>query len=669
MAYGRLDVFSPDGPIQTFPLIESTVSVGRSAGNTITLDNNTISRYHFSLTHDNEQVYISDMDSANGTYVDGMKLGADERRPLMDGEEILIGNLRIIYHIVDDTPTVKLEALEDTTQRVEMALASFYIDLQGPGQGVAPGAHISAELSITNTTDEDERFRVEVSGLPEDWVRIDRPTPLVSAGDTTFVLINFKPTRHSSSKPGDYNVRVRVYPKNQPKDVLEAHLMLTVLPFGSFSMHLERRDLTAGDRYRLVVQNGGSAPLPLSLRGVDRTGELNFRFATAQFSLAPGQQRIIEVEAQPRKTLLVGQPRRYTFDLLAQSRDHARFMIPLRAHLTVRPALPVWVALLLAAGAGLMVLALVVAALAIFTAPPPQPNFTSFNVSQAELARGDVLEVSWQATDVARVQLSLNGTPVATENDPQRVSLSVDTEDFSGEVEVLLEGFNGDQVDSESMLVLVYEPMRVEHFAATPPQLVRYVVQGLTLEWDVPGAVFTRVTGLESFAAVDLTADGPSAAFADIPGIPTDPLLLTLTGEDQFGNVLSSNLTVNVVNPECAPATGPVRLFVGPNPAHQVVGTIPQDAVVVVDARDQSGGWVRIIGLSGGLSGWAPAATLRCNDNFDVQNLRIETNVPTPPPTLTPTQVPSATPSPLPTFTATTPTAAPTLAPLATPSG
>src|SRR5690606_11353081 len=207
---------------QTVPLVESTISIGRSAGNTIVLDNHTISRYHFSLIREDGQVYITDLDSANGTYVDGVKLPTNERRLLLDGDEILIGNLRIIFHVVDDTPTVKLTPLDETTQRIEMALANFHIDLQGSGQGVAPGAHISAELSITNTSEVDERYKIEVSGLPEEWVRIDRPTPLVGAGDTTFVLINFKPKRHSTSTPGNYDVRVRVYPNSAPQDVLEA---------------------------------------------------------------------------------------------------------------------------------------------------------------------------------------------------------------------------------------------------------------------------------------------------------------------------------------------------------------------------------------------------------------------------------------------------------------
>lgn len=670
MTYGRLDVFVPDGPIQTFPLTEKTVSVGRSSGNTIALDNNTISRYHFTLTHEDGQVYVTDLDSANGTYLDGVKLPTNERRLLLDGDEILIGNLRIIYHVVDDTPTVKLAALEETTQRVEMALSNFYIDLQGPGQSVSPGAHISAELSITNTTTSEERYKIEVSGLPEEWVRIDRPTPLIGGGETSFVLINFKPLRHSTSTPGNYDVRVRVYPKNQPKDVLEARLTLTVLPFGSFSIKMEKQELTVGERFQLALQNDGSANLPLSLRGQYRTDELDVRFASSRFVLAPGQRRVVEGEARPNKTIWFGSPKRYSFDVLAQSHDHANFLIPIRAYLTVKPILPTWLLTILAGGLSMIALVVVVGLLILLNQPQPQPVISDFRVNNSELAQGSVLEVRWQATDVAAVRLFLNGTPVAEEKDPQRVSINVDTAGLLGEVEVRLDAINGDQSDSRTTTVQIYEPMTVERFEVTPLQLVRYVVQGLNIEWNVPGAVSTSVTGLESFSTLALEAEGPSGSFADIAGIPTDPMVLRLVAHDAFGNMLESRLTVNVVNPECVPAGSQVRVFVGPDPRHQVVATIPPTSVVMVDARDKSGGWLRVVGLSGGLSGWAPAAALNCSASFNVNDLRIEPNVPTPPPTFTPTLSPTPTLTPTigPTSTI-IPTSIPTLVPQFTPSG
>lgn len=659
MAYGRLDVFVPDGPIQMFPLSEPTVTVGRSGGNTIVLDNNTISRYHFSLIQDQGQVYITDMDSANGTYVDGVRLPASQRRLLFDGDEILIGNLRIIYHIVDDSPTVKLKPLDETTARIELALANFHIDLQGPGQGVAPGAHISAELAITNTSSKDERYKVEISGPPDDWIRIDRPTPLVSAGDTSLVLINFKPARLSTSAPGDYIVKVRVYPKNQPADILETQFMLSVLPFNAFAASLSHKRLNASERFEIRLQNQGSADLPLSLHVQDPTGNSEVRLATTRLSLAPGQRRLIEGEARPRRRPLIGSPRQQMFDLIVRSRDHAGFTIPQRLYLTVEPRLPTWAA---AAGVGalsLMGLLAVVLLLALLRIEPPQPTIAAFSVNKTQIARGDVLELSWQATDVVSLRVLLNGTPAAIETDPQRVSLNLDTSALSGEVEVVLEGRNGEATDQRSATILVYEPMTLARLEVNPPQLVRYVVQALNIDWNVPGAVSTRLSGLESFNARTLAADGPAGLYTDLAGVPFDPLVLVLTAVDAFGNTLEYTRPINVVNPECIPAEGAAPVYAGPAPTHQVVGTVPANTVVVVDARTGAGDWLRVIGLPGIPAGWIESSRFTCL-NFAIPDLQIDPVPPTPPPTPTLTPLPTFTFTPLPTLT---PTRIPTLVP------
>ena len=76
--FGRLDVFYPDGRVESYPLSGDTVSVGRAEGNTIALDTETISRYHFSITQKDGVVQLTDLDSANGTYIDGTQLNSND---------------------------------------------------------------------------------------------------------------------------------------------------------------------------------------------------------------------------------------------------------------------------------------------------------------------------------------------------------------------------------------------------------------------------------------------------------------------------------------------------------------------------------------------------------------------------------------------------------------
>jgi pSer/pThr/pTyr-binding forkhead associated (FHA) protein len=82
-AYGRLDVYSPEGPIDSYSLEKPIISVGRQPGNDLVLDTAGVSRYHFVLELRGERAFLIDKESQNGTYVDGVKVPPDEPQPAM----------------------------------------------------------------------------------------------------------------------------------------------------------------------------------------------------------------------------------------------------------------------------------------------------------------------------------------------------------------------------------------------------------------------------------------------------------------------------------------------------------------------------------------------------------------------------------------------------------
>ncbi len=84
--------------LRPFNWLRTIFPSGVLSGNSIALETTTISRYHFSLTHDGNTTYITDMDSASGSFVDGVRLPANNPHPLDGGDEIQIGDLRLIYH-------------------------------------------------------------------------------------------------------------------------------------------------------------------------------------------------------------------------------------------------------------------------------------------------------------------------------------------------------------------------------------------------------------------------------------------------------------------------------------------------------------------------------------------------------------------------------------------
>ncbi len=101
-AYGRLDVYWPDGPIENYALDKPIIAIGRSSGNDIVLDTNAVSRYHVSISLEGDKILLRDLEAVNGTYVDGVRMEANATRQLKGGEEIQIGDVRLIFQPLEN---------------------------------------------------------------------------------------------------------------------------------------------------------------------------------------------------------------------------------------------------------------------------------------------------------------------------------------------------------------------------------------------------------------------------------------------------------------------------------------------------------------------------------------------------------------------------------------
>ena len=83
---------------QIFPLNGGVVTIGRDAANPIPLPNDAnVSRRHATVQSESGQYAVTDHGSSNGTYVNGVKIGAQAPQPLRPGDEINIGNTRFRF--------------------------------------------------------------------------------------------------------------------------------------------------------------------------------------------------------------------------------------------------------------------------------------------------------------------------------------------------------------------------------------------------------------------------------------------------------------------------------------------------------------------------------------------------------------------------------------------
>jgi hypothetical protein len=68
------------------------VRIGRASDNDVSIDNHRVSRYHSQVRRVASTWLVYDLDSTNGTYVDGERVAPARPRPLVDGSMLRLGD-------------------------------------------------------------------------------------------------------------------------------------------------------------------------------------------------------------------------------------------------------------------------------------------------------------------------------------------------------------------------------------------------------------------------------------------------------------------------------------------------------------------------------------------------------------------------------------------------
>ena len=77
-----------------YPNLEPPVTIGREEGNTIQLNDERVSRYHAKIQMDHDQVVLTDLESTNGTKVNGEDV---QLRNLRYGDVVQVGRTVMVF--------------------------------------------------------------------------------------------------------------------------------------------------------------------------------------------------------------------------------------------------------------------------------------------------------------------------------------------------------------------------------------------------------------------------------------------------------------------------------------------------------------------------------------------------------------------------------------------
>jgi len=136
----QLQIVSPDGTSQVIPLEGRRITLGRASTADLTFPNdNGLSRKHLAIDNDGAGWTVTDLQSKNGTTLNGVKISTP--MPLKSGDRIMAGHLVLIYDATSSfntTPVVVFDALDDSQEQTSSS--TVITNLEGV---IKPDSHDS----------------------------------------------------------------------------------------------------------------------------------------------------------------------------------------------------------------------------------------------------------------------------------------------------------------------------------------------------------------------------------------------------------------------------------------------------------------------------------------------------------------------------------------------
>lgn len=104
-----IEVYQGDALVKTEKLNQETIKIGKISSANINLEDESVSRLHaqVEVTPEN-QVTIVDLNSTKGTFVNGARLGANKPQKLSSGDEVKVGDVRLVVKF--EAPAVVAQA-------------------------------------------------------------------------------------------------------------------------------------------------------------------------------------------------------------------------------------------------------------------------------------------------------------------------------------------------------------------------------------------------------------------------------------------------------------------------------------------------------------------------------------------------------------------------------
>lgn len=354
VAVPHVRVMDANGAIvRDVELTRGETTIGRQPENAIVLDGEAVSRRHALISWDGTRMSVTDLNSANGTLLDGVRLlprdpqtwppnanlhigaywlaldlpgsqGTAHAGGRMQGETMRTVNPVSALGFVEAPDAVRVPAAAGVvvgTQSKPEPPARIAVSLEQDTLTITPGQVAAFKLDVANAGPLVDHLTIHVDGVPASWIQQPEPTVQLNPGGHGTVVLTVNVERSPRNLAGMYPVTVWALSREKPGEsgVIAAHW--NVQPFFVDSMTL--RPARARGRGRAVfgaeIKNDGNIRQPMRLTGEDDEQRLAFQFSPRELVVEPGSTSAAQCAIRERR-ILFGDPKPlYPFTIHAQS--------------------------------------------------------------------------------------------------------------------------------------------------------------------------------------------------------------------------------------------------------------------------------------------------------------------------------------------------------------
>lgn len=196
---------------------------------------------------------------------------------------------------------------------------------------VDAGGEVELVATVRNQGEIVDSYDLDISGIPEGWWTIQPavvhlvPFGAESGSYEDEVTVRLHPPRRPEAEARLWPIRLVAMSRARQAEAGSAPAGVVIAPYAEFESRVapERGHGETSAQYAVPVRSGGNAPLPVSFRGEDPEGKMDFAFDPPVLTLRPGGEGTSTVTVSAERSLL-GPERERTFTVYVKGGEQAR---------------------------------------------------------------------------------------------------------------------------------------------------------------------------------------------------------------------------------------------------------------------------------------------------------------------------------------------------------